>query len=144
MDRMQDRRELYGREDTSEILDLAGALDHSDRDPDLGLTRQDLYRIADELDIDPAAIDQAIRQRAKNATVSAKQTKKAVRRRMRFVRHTLAYIITISVLAIIDALDGGGWWFFYVAGLWGIILALHAARFVTRKNGPLETKMLAH
>lgn len=139
---MQDRRPVYGREATSEILDLAGELDETARDGDVGLTRDDLYRIAGELDIDPAAIDRAIRQRARTATVSAKQTKRAVRRRMRFIRHALAYIITVSSLAIIDALGGGGWWFFYVAGLWGIALALHALRFVTRRNGPLEKKLL--
>ena len=143
MDRMQDHRQLYGREESAEILDLAGALDDTRRDADVGLTREDLYRIADELDIDASAIDQAIRDRAKSATVSKKQAKKAVRRRMRFVRHALAYIITVSVLAIIDALDGGEWWFFYIAGLWGIVLALHAVRFVTRRNGPLESRMLA-
>lgn len=142
MERMQDHRQVYGRDETSDILDLAGELDETVRDGDVGLTRDDLYRIAGELDIDPAAIDQAIRQRARTATVSAKQSKKAVRRRMRFVRHALAYIITISLLAVIDALGGGGWWFFYVAGFWGIALALHALRFVTRRNGPLEKKML--
>jgi len=142
MDRMQDHRQLYGREDTSEILDLAGELDESVREGNVGLTREDLYRIAGELDIDPAAIDQAIHDRAKTASVSAKQGKKAVRRRMRFVRHAMAYIITVSILAVIDALGGGGWWFFYVAGFWGIALAMHAMRFVTRRNGPLEKKML--
>jgi len=142
MERMQDHRQVYGRDETSDILDLAGELDETVRDGDVGLTRDDLYRIAGELDIDPAAIDQAIRQRARTATVSAKQSKKAVRRRMRFVRHALAYIITVSLLAVIDALGGGGWWFFYVAGFWGIALALHALRFVTRRNGPLEKKML--
>lgn len=142
MDRMQDRRQVYGREETSEILDLAGELDETVRDGDVGLTRDDLYRIARELEIDPAAIDQAIRDQARTATVSAKQGKKAVRRRMRFARHAMAYIITISLLAVVDALGGGGWWFFYIAGFWGIALALHGLRFVTRKDGPLEKKLL--
>ena len=142
MDRMQDRRYTYDREQTSEILDLAGELDETVRDGDVGLTRDDLYRIAHELEIDPAAVDKAIRNLAKSATVSAKESKKSVRRRMRFVRHAMAYIITISLLAVVDALGGGGWWFFYIAGFWGIALALHGLRFVTRRNGPLEKKML--
>jgi hypothetical protein len=139
---MQDHRQLYGRDETAEILDVAGKLDDSSRDADVGLTRQDLYRIANELDIDPDTVDQAITDLARSATLSAKQTKKAVRRRMRFMRHAMAYIITISVLAFVDALGGGGWWFFYVAGIWGILLALHALRFATRRNGPLERRMM--
>ncbi len=142
MDRMQRRRSSYGREETAEILDLAGRLDSSSAERDVELTREDLYRIADELDIDPEAIDRAITARAKAMTKSAKDAKKSVRRRMRFFRHALAYVVTISVLFVIDVLGGDGWWFFYIAGIWGIVLALHAMRFVTRRNGPLERRLL--
>ena len=142
MERLQDRDERYSRDQTADILDLAAAIEDVTRDGGLDLSRQDLYRIAGELDISHEAVDEAIRAMARDQTRSAKDLRKSVRRRMRFVRHAMAYVITVTVLAVVDALGGGGWWFFYVAGGWGILLALHALRFVTRRNGPLEQRML--
>ena len=54
------------------------------------------------------------------------------------MRHAMAFTIVVAVLATVDALDGGGWWFIYIAGIWGIALALYGLRFATRRNGPLE------
>lgn len=141
MDRLQGQRQVFDREDTAEILDLAGRLESDERSPDSGLTRQQLYRVADELDIRRDAIDKAIRDLSRSSSRSVKEQKRAVRRRMRFVRHAMAYLITVASLFLVDALDGGGWWFFYIAAIWGIFLALHALRFVTRRNGPLEQWM---
>ena len=67
-----------------------------------------------------------------------KTNKKVTRRRMRFVRHAMAFAVVVTGLALIDAINGGGWWFFYIAGAWGIALALHGMRFATRKDGPVE------
>lgn len=134
-----DRR--YGREETADILDLAAALETSDAERQLDLSRDDLHRIAAELGISVAAVDAAIDDAARSDRVSARSNRKAVRRRMRFIRHAIAYAITVSILALVDALGGGGWWFFYVAALWGIVLALHGMRFVTRRNGPLEQRL---
>ena len=142
MDRLQDQGHRYSRDETADILDLAAAIEDLSRSDGSDLSRHDLHRIAAELDISPEAVDEAIRNLARRQTRSAKELRKSVRRRMRFVRHAMAYVITVSVLALVDALGGGGWWFFYVAGGWGILLALHALRFVTRRNGPLEQRML--
>lgn len=140
--RLRDGSRRYARDETAEILDLAASLETSSSERELDLTRGDLYRIADELGISEAAVDEAIvgRSRARRSDVRA--ARKAVRRRMRFIRHAIAYTIVVAMLALVDALGGGGWWFFYVAAIWGIALALHAMRFVTRRNGPLEQRLI--
>ena len=140
--RLRDGTRRYARDETAEILDLAASLETSSSERDLDLTRHDLYRIADELGISEAAVDEAIVGRSRTARSDARAARKAVRRRMRFIRHAVAYTIVVGMLALVDALGGGGWWFFYVAAIWGIALALHAMRFVTRRNGPLEQRLV--
>ena len=139
---MERRRLTYGRDESAEILDLAGRIDDTSPTDEVGLSRDDLHRIARELDIDPSAVDAAIRRHTRSMTKSAKESKRSVRRRMRLVRHIIAYVVTISALFVVDALGGGDWWFFYVAAIWGVVLVLHGTRFVTRRNGPLERRLL--
>jgi len=133
----------FDRETTADILDLATAFEAAGRGHDLDLSRRELYRVADELDISPEAVDVAIAQLSRRAADSAKANRKAAKRRMRFVRHVIAFAVVVTMLALVDAIAGDGWWFFYVAGLWGILIVLHASRFLTRRNGPLERRMLA-
>ena len=139
---MERRRLAYGRDESAEILDLAGRLDDTSPADEPVLSRADLHRIAGELNIDPDAVDAAIAKRAKALTRSARDAKRAVRRRMRFVRHLVAYVVTVSALFVVDALAGGDWWWYYVAAIWGVLIVLHASRFVTRRNGPLEQRLL--
>lgn len=139
--RGRDGSRRYGREETADILDLAAALESTDAERQLDLSRDDLYRIAGELGISPSSVDAAIGGKARSSSAAARSSRKSVRRRMRFIRHAAAYMITVGILAVVDALGGGGWWFFYVAAIWGIVLALHAMRFVTRRDGPLERRL---
>ncbi len=141
MERMRESDQWFDSDETADILDLAGEIESARNDRRLGLSRTDLYRIADELGISSRAVDEAVRRMSRDDRRSVRVSRTTVRRRMRFLRHVLAYTITVSILALVDALGGGGWWFFYIAGLWGIILALHALRFVTRRNGPLEQRV---
>lgn len=141
MDRIRQDNRRFGRDETADILDLAGELESRASGNDFDLDRRDLHRIAAEMGIPPETVDRAIRDLARSEKSDAKESRKGVRRRMRFMRHALAYAITISILALVDALGGGGWWFFYIAAFWGIALALHAMRFATRRNGPLERKL---
>jgi hypothetical protein len=135
--------ERFGRNETANIFDLASALDEDSPLDDPDLTRSDLYRIADELGIAPAAIDAAIAEVRRRERSIEKESKKNVRRRLRLLRHTMAFLVVVSVLAIVDALDGGGWWFIYVAAIWAIVLGLYGLRFFTRRNGPLEQRLLS-
>ena len=49
----------------------------------------------------------------------------------RFRQHFITYVAVIGLLFIINALTGGfwfgHWWFFWIALIWGVILALEAA-----------------
>jgi len=49
----------------------------------------------------------------------------------RFRQHFITYVAVIGVLFIVNALTGGfwfgHWWFFWIALIWGVILALEAA-----------------
>lgn len=141
--RTRDSTLHYGREETADILDLASELESAGDVLEPELTQRDLYRIADELGISADSVDAAIDERRRSHRETERASRRSVRRRMRFIRHAMAYIVVVGTLAVVDALGGGGWWFFYVAGLWGIALALHGMRFVTRRNGPLERRLLA-
>lgn len=141
--RHRDGTRRYGRDETADILDLAAALETTRDDRRNDLTRNDLYRIADELGISASSVDAAIDGRTREAKMGARASRSSLRRRMRFIRHASAYVVTVAILAAVDALGGGGWWFFYVAAVWGVVLALHATRFVTRRDGPLERRIAA-
>ncbi|MBV8801133.1 MAG: 2TM domain-containing protein [Alphaproteobacteria bacterium] len=49
----------------------------------------------------------------------------------RFRQHFVTYVAVIGVLFIVNALTGGfwfgHWWFFWIALIWGVILALEGA-----------------
>src|SRR5205814_5659550 len=49
----------------------------------------------------------------------------------RFKQHLITYIAVVGVLFVINVLSGGfwygHWWFFWVALIWGVFLALQAA-----------------
>ncbi len=141
MDRVRQDSRRYDRGETADIIDLAASLADDGNADAFDLDRADLHRIAAELDIPPSAIDRAIDELAWRRRTEARQTRKAVRRRMRFLRHVMAFVIVITMLAAVDAAGGGGWWFFYVAAAWGIAVILHGMRFVTRRNGPLERRL---
>ena len=68
----------------------------------------------------------------------ARSVRRSVRRRMRLVRHIVAYAVVTSALVVIDVAQGPGWWFYVVAVPWGALLLLHWTRMLTRRRGPLE------
>lgn len=49
----------------------------------------------------------------------------------RFRQHFITYVAVIGLLFVINAVTGGfwagHWWFFWIALIWGVILALEAA-----------------
>jgi hypothetical protein len=137
----QERR--FPRDEVGEIIDLAARLDDLVEDPtDQGLSLEQLVHVADEVGISRQAVERAVAEERKRRSTGERDTRKRVRRRMRFVRHAMVYALVVSALLLIDVLNGGGWWFFYVAALWGAVLALQAMRFMTRRRGPLEQALL--
>ena len=137
----QERR--FPRDEVGEIIDLAARLDDLVEDPtDQGLSLEQLVHVADEVGISRQAVERAVAEERKRRSTGERDTRKRVRKRMRFVRHAMVYALVVSALLLIDVLNGGGWWFFYVAALWGAVLALQAMRFMTRRRGPLEQALL--
>lgn len=130
----------FGPDDVGELIGLASRLDDlADRDTlDSGQVR----RIAADLGISREAIDRALVLYRKRARADEREHARSVRRRMRFVRHVIAYLVVVGASATVDALGGGGWWFPYVAVAWGAVVALHGVRFATRRKGPVERWML--
>ena len=140
MRELQADEQRFSVEEVGELIDLAARLDELATSD--GLVYDDLLRVADEVGISPKAIERAVVEDRATRRRMTKQARKRVRRRMRFVRHTVVYAVVVSSLFLIDALNGGGWWFFYVAALWGAALALQGTRFLTRRSGPVEEGML--
>ena len=140
MRELQADEQRFSVEEVGELIDLAARLDELATSD--GLLYDDLLRVADEVGISPAAIERAVVEDRASRRRITKQARKRVRRRMRFVRHTVVYAVVVSSLLLIDALNGGGWWFFYAAALWGAALALQGTRFLTRRSGPVEEGML--
>ena len=142
---VQRQGQQFPRDEVGDIIDLAARLDDLVEDPtDLGLTFEQLVHVADEVGISRNAIERAVADRRRGRSVDERDAKKRVRRRMRFVRHSMVYALVVSALLLIDVLNGGGWWFYYVAALWGALLAIQGMRFLTRRKGPLERAMLDH
>jgi hypothetical protein len=57
----------------------------------------------------------------------------------RFRQHFITYIAVVGVLFVVNALTGGfwfgHWWFFWIALIWGVILALEAAHLFGENIG---------
>jgi hypothetical protein len=49
--------------------------------------------------------------------------KERVKQLKAFYGHLLAYITVMAVLFFIDYSDGGNWWFYWPAVIWGIFVA---------------------
>ena len=141
MDRSRQDSPSFDRDEAADVLDLAAALEERDKERQERFDVDDVRRIAAELGISAAAVDEAVRTIRRQERSESKDAKTAVRRRLRFIRHAMAYATVIAILALLDAVAGGDWWFFWFAGLWGILLALHALRFATRRNGPIEKRL---
>ena len=141
MSELQRQQRRFSTDEVGELIDLAARLD--DLVDSSGLSYDELVRVAGEVGISREAIERAIATDRAERRRLAKQAKKRVRRRMRFVRHTVVYAVVVSSLLLIDALNGGGWWFYNVAALWGALLALQGMKFLTRKSGPVEEAMLS-
>jgi hypothetical protein len=142
MSQAEAQRRHFTADEVGELIDLAARLDEL-TDESSGLSYDELVRVADEVGISRSAIEKAVRQDRSARRRLAKEGRKRVRRRMRFIRHATVFAVVVSALILIDVLNGGGWWFFYVAALWGAVLALQGLRFLTRKSGPVEEALIS-
>lgn len=66
----------------------------------------------------------------------------------RFRQHLITYLAVMAVLFLVNAATGGfwygHWWFFWIALIWGVILALEGAHlFGDHIGGEWEDRMVA-
>ena len=54
--------------------------------------------------------------------------RRRVRRKLKFYRDVMTFIVVVGALALIDWATEGGWWVQWVAIIWGGILALQFLR----------------
>ena len=62
------------------------------------------------------------------------RVRRRVRRKLKFYRDAMTFVVIVGALALIDWATEGGWWVQWVAIIWGGILAL---QFLGTFVGPM-------
>ncbi|MEI8254230.1 MAG: 2TM domain-containing protein [Deltaproteobacteria bacterium] len=134
---MTDAPRKYTRDEMHEILRRA-----LERQPERAdITHDEMIEAAREVGIDTSAVESAAHDLVSQRSVVDAETAELTRRRRGFVRSLGVYGIVNVALAALDLLTTGGRWWFAVAIIWGIFVALHALSvFVPRHEDPAERK----
>lgn len=111
----------FTREQAAEVIREATELSLASRDAEL-LTREDLASMARELGIDEVSLEKAIAAREGREV----KHRRAASELRKLSRHAGIYAVVLTGLAVLDWLDGGGWWIQGPAIGWGIGLGAHA------------------
>lgn len=53
-----------------------------------------------------------------------RRIRRRVRHRLDFLRHLATYVFVVGLFALLDWVTGGGWWVQWLAGIWGVFLAV--------------------
>jgi hypothetical protein len=121
----------YSEDEVREILRRA-----VDRDAGQSgqLDRGRLVAAAEEIGIDPAAVDHAIREIERDKTVDQELAAVREERRHDFVSNLSTWGIVNSGLLAIDWANGGGWWFYWPLTIWGMMLMLRYKGLLFRND----------
>ena len=112
--------ETYNSEDIQQIIQIALARKGEDDE----LTRQQLWEIASELDIDPKTIQAAEQDWLERKTMDANRHAFDLFRRDRFKQKLIKYVIINSFLLSINFLMTGAiTWSVYILLFWGLGVA---------------------
>ncbi len=132
---MTDAPRKYTRDEMHEILRRA-----LERQPERGdISHDEMIEAAREVGIDAEAVESAAHDLVSQRSVVDAEAAELRRRRRRFTRSLGVYLIVNVALAALDLLTTGGVWWFAVAIIWGIFVALHALSvFVPRHESPEE------
>jgi len=129
----------YTSEEVDRIMRRALKLKNEDT-----ISHQDLIETAKELGLDPKIVEAAIEQEMREIKKTRTRMQLLKRRRMCFFRNLSSYIIVIGMLALINSLTPGPWWFQWPALGWGIGLVFqlktiffHSGR---KFDGGIKTK----
>jgi len=110
----------YNSDEVNRIIRRALKLKNEDT-----ISHQDLIDTAKEIGLDPKIVEVAIEEEQRE--IEKTRTLKAMlkRRKMKFYRNLVSYIIVIGALFLINSLTAGPWWFQWPALGWGIGLVFH-------------------
>ena len=114
----------YDRDEVEAILKVA--LERADTVE--GLTRAELSEVAAEVGIPVTDLDGAIELIEREREVQASMTQIVAERRRGFYWALGNATIVTSFLAVIDFVQGPGWWVPYVAAAWGMALTFRGRR----------------
>lgn len=87
-----------------------------------GLTREELADVAAEVGIPVTDLDGAIELIEREREVAARKAQIVAQRRRGFYWGLGNATIATSFMAVVDFLQGPGWWVPYVAAVWGMVL----------------------
>jgi len=110
----------YSSDDINRIIRRALKIKQND-----SITHEDLLNTANELGIDPQAIENAVKQEMRDHEKTRHRESKQKHRKAGFHRHKWSYIIVIGGLLLTNIITPGPWWFQWPAIGWGIGLAFH-------------------
>jgi hypothetical protein len=103
------------------------------------ISHDELVDAAREVGIDTSAIEYAARELHTTQAIDDAESQRVQRRRVGFYRHAAVFFIVNTALAALDLLTTGGKWWFAIAILWGIGVALHALGvFMPKQESPEE------
>ena len=122
----------YTDDEVREIL--RRAVDH-DAEDHSSLSHADLIDAAGEIGISADAVDAAAADLSVTDDVRAEVERRRARRRRRFGRHLVTYLLVNAFLFAIDFLTPGGPWFYYPLLGWGLLLALHGSGLLFTSEG---------
>jgi hypothetical protein len=115
--------EFYSQDDIQQILQIAIARQAQQEE----LTREQLWEIAAELEIDPKSIEAAERDWLQSRTVEAKRRAFDLFRRNRLKQKGIKYLIVNTFLVSLNLLIAGSLsWSLYILLIWGFVLAINA------------------
>lgn len=127
--------ESYSPEDIQQILQVAIAR-RQEREE---FTREQLWEIASELDIDCTTIQIAEREWLEQKETDQKRQTFNLYRRQRFQQNISKYLIVNTFLVCLNFLIGGGLsWSLYVLLFWGLALALNGWKAYQTKGEDYE------
>ena len=121
----------YDQDEVSRIIRRALKIKNEDK-----ISHQDLIETAKEMGLDPKIMEAAIEQELREIKKTRTRMASLKRRRMCFFRNLSSYIIVIGMLALINFLTPGPWWFQWPALGWGIglVFQLKTIFFHSDKN----------
>jgi hypothetical protein len=127
--------DFYNPEEIQQILHLAIANSSEPRE----LSRQQLWEIAAELDIDRQLVQQAEKTWLDLQTINQKKQEFNIYRQRKLKNKAVRYLIVNVFLVSVNILSGGFFsWLYYLSLGWGLLLSLETWRTMQSSGDDYE------